>query len=77
MRFTIKQLAYDYGYSIRTLHRRLAELRKNNTFVKTSKGKLFNQTEAQEIANLLGFTIKKLKNENTKTSYVNPPGINI
>lgn len=59
--YSIKELAKYYGYSERTVHRRLVQLKKNNIFVKNSPGKLFDLQEATRLSEILNFTLKQTK----------------
>jgi len=70
MKFTINELSYDADVSLRTMFRRVAELKKNGKFKKQSKGKFLEEEEALEIARLLNFTIKKLQMKTKLTALI-------
>ncbi len=53
--YSTQQLADIFGISLRTMERRLTDIRKSQQFTKNSPGKLYTETEAHEIASLLNF----------------------
>lgn len=61
MKFTIKEIANFANVSIRTMYRRLNELKEDGKFKKQSKGLFLSEDEAQQIADILGFKIKKFR----------------
>jgi len=66
MEFSITELSISCGCSERTFYRRIAKLKKSGIFIKTSLGRFYNENDAYKLAELIGFKLKSLKNENNK-----------